>query len=126
MVVVTQTGCGDDSTAPSPNVDQSLVGSWVNLTPVADFTGVLCTDFDMRLVLHEEGQFDWYIVDSSPVEQCEAVTFTKYSGVWRTREGAIVFTPPPPPLAVQEPRWSCPTSWHGGELVLGPFVFELE
>ena len=80
----------------------------------------------IRLVLHEKGQFDWYNVDASPVGHCEAVTFTKYSGVWRTREGAIVFTPPPPPLGVQSATLELSYELDGGELVLGTFVFELE
>ena len=125
VVMVSLVGCGDGSTGPSPDIDPSLVGSWIAHLSATDWTGVfLCTYIAMRLVLHETGQFDWYTADSPPAAACEVSTFRKDSGDWRAQDGNIVFTPPP--MEVEGATLELAYELVGDELHAGPIVFERE
>jgi hypothetical protein len=124
--LVVQLGCSGDTTGPASGVDPSLVGSWVNRGKATDESGVLlCTYVAMRLVLHDTGRFDWDLVDSPPWEvDCEATTYLRDSGVWRTHDGTIVFAPAP--LGVEGATLELPYELQGDELEVGAIVFERE
>lgn len=126
VVMVTQMGCGDGSTAPTPDIDPLLVGSWVFRDDAFDeSTGVLlCTYVAMRLVLSGNGHFDWDTVDSPAADACDAPTYRKDSGDWHVQDGSIVFAPPPMDVAGATLELSY--ELVGNTLHVGPLLFERE
>ena len=126
LVLVVQLGCSGDPTGPASGVDPSLVGSWVNRGRAADESGLsLCTYVTIRLLLYSAGRFDCDTADSPPWEiDCEATTYNRESGVWRTHDGSIVFAPPP--MGVEGATLELPYELEGDELHVGAIVFERE
>jgi len=129
VVSVSQLGCGNESTAPSLDIDPSLVGTWVAEAIATDESGVeLCTYVQTRLVLHDTGRFDWYAYDlvSPSVGDCDETTSTKESGQWRTQDGNVAFTPPPAVTGVEGPTLDLAYELVGDELSIGFLMFDRE
>jgi hypothetical protein len=126
LVLLAQLGCSGDQTGPASGVDPSLVGSWVNRGNAIDESGVsLCTYVTMRVVLNDTGRYDWDTVDSPPWEvDCEAPTYIRDSGVWRTHDGTIAFAPPP--MNLEGATLELSYALEGNELQVGAIVFERE
>ena len=127
-LLVALLGCGDP-TGPSPGIDLSLVGTWVDEGRATDTSGVLlCTYVQMGLVLHGTGQFDWHFVElvSASMGDCDETTSTKDSGQWHTQSGKVTFTPPPPITGVEETTLELPYELDGDELRISFLTFKRE
>jgi len=127
VVILAPVGCGDSSSGPGPDIDPSLVGSWVLRASATDESGVfLCTYVAMRLSLDESGRFDWDTVVSPSAAVCQTPAYRRDSGGWHAGDGNIVFAPPPPPLGVNGATLELSYELSGDELHVGPLLFERE